>query len=103
MIYDNNEKLKSYIRWKFEQKNILSHDFNINLIYLFDLHNINTDNIILYFEIYSFSYCPINISKSFNILFGQYKSYCLINESNNMEKIKQIQFSVWKILKKELI
>ena len=31
MIYDNNEKLKSYIRWKFEQKNILSPDFNITL------------------------------------------------------------------------
>lgn len=59
-----------------------------NSIYLFDLHNINTNNNILYLEIYAFSYCPINISISFNILFGQYKSYCLINESNNIEKNK---------------
>ena len=56
-----------------------------NLIYLFDIHNINIKDKILNFEIYAFSFCPIDNKIKFNIFFSKYKAICFMNESNTIE------------------
>ena len=53
-----------------------------NSIYLFDIHNEIIINQILYFDIYAFSYCPIDKRIKFNIYFDNYSSTCFFNESN---------------------
>ena len=50
-------------------------------IYLFDIHNKNIINNILYFDINAYSYCPIDSNIKINIFFGDYKAYCYFNES----------------------
>ena len=48
-----------------------------NLIYLFDIHNINIKNKILNFEIYAFSFCPIDNEKSLIYFLINIKQYVL--------------------------
>lgn len=55
-----------------------------NLIYLFDIHNEMRFNKILYFEIYAYSYCPINTQITFFIYFESYEANCFFNNSNKM-------------------
>ena len=56
-----------------------------NSIYLFDIHNKNIKNKQLNFEIYAFSFCPIDKEIKFNIFFDKYKALCFINELFNKE------------------
>ena len=55
-----------------------------NNIYLFDIHNKMMLNKIFYFEIYAFSYCPINIRIKFKIYFEQKEAFCFFNKSENL-------------------
>ena len=50
-------------------------------IHLFDIHNQNIFGNKLYFDIYAFSYCPINIQLKFNIHFDNFSAYCFFNDS----------------------
>ena len=52
-----------------------------NSIYLFDIHNLNTLQDIIYFELYAYSFCPIDINIYFTIYFDNYTSICSINEN----------------------
>lgn len=52
-------------------------------IYLFDIHNQNIINDKLYFNINTYSYCPINHKIKFSIFFGYYKADCFFNKTNN--------------------
>ena len=53
-----------------------------NSIYLFDIHRKMVINNILYFEIYAYSYCPIDTQITFNIYFENNYANCFFNESN---------------------
>ena len=50
-------------------------------IHLFDIHNQNVFGNKLYFDIYAFSYCPINSQIKFNIHFDNFSAYCFFNET----------------------
>ena len=50
-------------------------------IYLFDLHNQKTINNTLYFDIYAYSYCPIDTKFKFGIYFDNFTANCFINNS----------------------
>ena len=56
-----------------------------NLIYLFDIHNKYIYNNTFYFEIFAFSYCPMDENIAFNIHFDNYSSNCFLNRSNGLE------------------
>ena len=67
-------------------KNICVHYKNIrtgNSIYLFDIHDKKKIDGILYFDIYAYSFCPIDNRIQFNIYFDNHTSYCFFNESKN--------------------
>ena len=53
------------------------------IIYLFDIHNINIINNKTIFNIYAYSYCPIDKSMIFNIYFEQKVANCNFNCSND--------------------
>lgn len=50
-------------------------------IYLFDIHNLNFMDNIFYFELYAYSFCPIDIKIDFTIHFDNYTSICSINKN----------------------
>lgn len=50
-------------------------------IYLFNIHNENKINNRLFFDIYAFSYCPIDSKLKFNITFDKSLSVCFFNET----------------------
>jgi len=50
-------------------------------IHLFDIHNQNNFGNKLFFDIYAFSYCPINARLKFNIRFDNFSAYCFFNET----------------------
>jgi len=52
-----------------------------NTIYLFDFHNQHLINDKLYFDIYAYSFCPIDSKFKFNIYFENYTANCLLNNS----------------------
>ena len=52
-----------------------------NSIFLFDIHNKKIINNILYFDIYAYSYCPIDKKIKFNIYFEKQIANCFFNES----------------------
>ena len=69
---------------KFFLKNLCVPYRNIptgNTIYLFDIHNLNFMNNIFYFELYAYSFCPIDIKIDFTIYFDNYTSICSINKN----------------------
>ena len=51
------------------------------IIHLFDIHNQVLIRNKSHFDIYAFSYCPINTSLAFNIYFDNYCANCSFNES----------------------
>ena len=51
------------------------------IIHLFDIHNQVLIRNKSHFDIYAFSYCPINTSLVFNIYFDNYCANCSFNES----------------------
>ena len=53
-------------------------------IFLFDIHNRRKLNNLLYFELFAYSYCPIDYKINFTIYFGNYTSHCFINENKTM-------------------
>ena len=69
---------------KFFLKNLCVPYKNIstgNTIYLFDIHNLKNMNDIFYFELYAYSFCPIDIKIDFKIYFDNYTSICSINKN----------------------
>ena len=52
-----------------------------NIIYLFDIHNKFKKKNILYFELYAYSYCPIDLKIKFNIFFDNFSSNCTFQKS----------------------
>jgi len=58
-----------------------------NSIYLFDIHNKRRYNNIFFFEIFAFSYCPIDDNINFTIKFDNYTANCLLNKSDKLETI----------------
>jgi len=61
-----------------------------NSIYLFDIHNKNIINNIIYFDINAYSYCPIDYQIKFDIYFQSknHMATCFFNESRNSIKKK---------------
>ena len=59
-----------------------------NNIYLFDFHNQHLMNQILYFNIYAYSFCPIDSKFNFNIYFDNYSANCFLNNSINLNPIR---------------
>jgi len=59
-----------------------------NNIYLFDFHNQHLMNHILYFNIYAISFCPIDSKFNFNIYFDNYSANCFLNNSINLNLIR---------------
>ena len=53
-----------------------------NTIYLFDIHNKTTKNNILYFEIYAYSHCPIDLKIKFKIIFDDNSASCNFQQLN---------------------
>ena len=53
-----------------------------NIIYLFDIHNKTQIDNVLYFDIYAYSHCPIDLKTTFNILFDNYFAFCYFRKSN---------------------
>ena len=55
-----------------------------NSIYLFEKHNEIIDNNLIYFNIYAYSFCPIDNNIKFNISFGNSSSICFFNKSKTI-------------------
>ena len=51
------------------------------IIYLFDIHNRKIINNILNFDLYAYSYCPIDDLINFTIYFDNYESNCYIKQN----------------------
>ena len=65
-----------------------------SIIYLFDIHNKTKIKNKLFFYIYAYSHCPINLAIKFNILFNNISSYCtfrekIVNSKDNNTKIQK--------------
>lgn len=52
-----------------------------NSLYLFDIHNQEIINNILYFDMFAYSYCPMDLRIKFNVYFDNYSSICFFNKS----------------------
>jgi hypothetical protein len=64
--------------------NLCAHYKNITtgkIIYLFDIHNKTKINNVLYFDIYAYSYCPIDLNITFKIFFENLSSFCFFRKS----------------------
>ena len=59
-----------------------------NLNNLFDIYNKYQYNNIFYFEIFAFSYCPIDENINFEIHFDNFILYCFLNLSNKLKTNK---------------
>jgi hypothetical protein len=57
-------------------------------IYLFDIHNQRIVNKIFYFDLFAYSYCPIDNRIKFTIYFDNYTSKCSINETKMVYSMK---------------
>ena len=55
-----------------------------NSIYLFNIHNKKLINNILYFELFAYSFCPIDTKIKFNIYFENYYASCGFNQSEKL-------------------
>ena len=61
-----------------------------NIIYLFDIHNKTKIKDVIYFDLYAFSYCPIDLKNKFNIFFDNFASFCFFRESKIISADKNI-------------
>lgn len=55
-----------------------------NSIYLFNIHNKTTIDNKFFFNVYAYSYCPIDYTLTFNISFDQSLAFCSFNESKKI-------------------
>ena len=55
-----------------------------NSIYLFNIFNEYWQNNKLFFDVYAYSYCPIDLNLTFNIIFENHVAHCFFNKSKNL-------------------
>ena len=56
-----------------------------SVIFLFDIHNKKIFKDIIYFELYAYSFCPIDNNINFTINFENCSSFCFINQSKSFD------------------